>query len=477
VSRGETLETSRGLDLQTRLSVAAERFHASAKEAFRRSQALGEPILAWTGLDIPPRDPLALFERAGTAAGGRMLFLRPEEHAGLVGIGAAWTWMGQGSGRFARAGGAWRTVAGRAAGGDATGGPLALYGFAFDDSSNAWEAYPNGLLVVPRVAVQADAGSTRLFLAAVVGPEHLPGAAVDATIASLHACLPAVNSASATDSRQSSPLRIVEEFPSEAAWKRSVAETADAVRAGLLRKAVLARGIRVQGGSFDAAAALRTLRREYPACTTFAIGRGDRCFLGASPERLVQVHDGEVLAAALAGSAPRGETDAADRRLGEELLRSEKDRIEHALVVEALRDGLAGIAREVAAGDDPQLLTVHNAHHLYTPIRARLRAPHSVFELIARLHPTPAVGGAPRDAALAWIRRREGWDRGWYAGPVGWVRGAAGEGEAAVAIRSALVEPGSARLFAGCGIVADSDPDQELAESGWKLRPLLSALS
>jgi isochorismate synthase EntC len=122
------------------------------------------------------------------------------------------------------------------------------------------------------------------------------------------------------------------------------------------------------------------------------------------------------------------------------------------------------------------VLTVRNTHHLHTPLRAVLRRPRSVLDLAGRLHPTPAVGGVPRGEALRWIRRHEGWDRGWYAGPIGWID-SAGDGEAAVAIRSGLLDGDEATLFAGCGIVADSDPDLEFAESRWKLRPLISALS
>jgi isochorismate synthase len=419
-------------------------------------------------------DPLTLFELGSSEAGTRMLFLRPDDGFGLAGVGEAWSLVSDGPDRFARADGAWRAIAGRAVTiGD--GAPIALYGFAFEDGGGAWNGYPAGLLVTPRVAVLGSGDDTRLILSTTVDPEDRSSAAVDATITCLRGCTGA--GAATAPAAPTVPLHVVGEFPSEAEWKRSVAETARAVRDGRLRKAVLARGIRVRGGCLDPAAALRTLRREYPACTTFAIGRGDRCFLGASPEQLVRVHDGELHVAALAGSAPRGQTDTLDRLLGAGLLASEKDRIEHALVVDALRETLVGIATEITASDAPRLLTIHNTHHLYTPLRARLRERRSVFDLIGRLHPTPAVGGVPRDAALAWIRRHEGWGRGWYAGPVGWSLGRDGDGDAAVAIRCALVEPESAQLFAGCGIVADSDPEQEFAESGWKLRPLLSALS
>jgi len=463
-----TLGTERGFDL------AVDRFLAAAAAARRRAEGGGRPVLACAAIQYPDLDPLTVFG-LGAANGSRMLFLRPEDDFGLAGIGTASMFVCKGADRFVRADDAWRAIAGEAViEGEGPRGPVALYGFAFEDGGGAWEGFPAGLLVVPRVAVLQTADGTHLLLSALIHPGDRADVGVEATMVCLRRCGEGAEPAAAASG---APLRVVDEFPAQADWKRAVAETAQAVRDGRLRKAVLARGVRVAGGCLDPGAALRTLRREYPACTTFAIGRGDRCFLGASPERLVRVHDGDVHVAALAGSAPRGETEALDRRFGDGLLASGKDRIEHALVVEALREALAGVATGIEAADAPRLLTVHNTHHLCTPIRGRLRERRSVLDLAGRLHPTPAVGGVPREAALAWIRRHEGWDRGWYAGPVGWTLGPDGDGDAAVAIRCALLEPGSARLFAGCGIVADSDPEQEFAESDWKLRPLLSALS
>jgi isochorismate synthase len=455
--------------------VAIERFLAAAGAARRQAEATRRPVLACAAVWCPGLDPLAVFERGGTG-GSRMVFLRPEDGFGLAGIGAAWMLACKGADRFVRSDDAWRALAADAVvEGDSPCGPVALYGFAFEDAGVAWDGYPAGLLIAPRVAVLHAGERTRLLLSALVDPDDRAEAGVEATVACLGTCTRALTAAS--PSAPGEPLHVIDEFPAQADWKRAVAETAQAVRDGRLRKAVLARGVRVAGGCLDPRGALRTLRREYPACTTFAIGRGDRCFLGASPERLVRLHDGELHVAALAGSAPRGETEALDRRLAGGLLASGKDHIEHALVVEALREALTGVATGIEAAEAPQLLTVHNTHHLYTPIRARLRERRSVLDLAGRLHPTPAVGGVPREAALAWIRRHEGWDRGWYAGPVGWSLGRDGDGDAAVAIRCALLEPGSARLFSGCGIVAGSDPEQEFAESEWKLRPLLSALS
>ncbi len=483
------------------LSKAAKRLRRAVDAAGRRALDSGRPVLAWTTVEIPRFDPIELFHHGGRVSGDRILWMRPDDRVGLAGVGSAWMQTAEGPQRFAQAKTAWRSILHEAVGDTSEGGGLiALFGFAFGPQGpgEPWNHYPSGLVVIPRVLVNCRANQTWLTLSVAADPHGpSPRKACEDTLACLNACVGAGlrgggaphdgggldvedcgngsrDGTAAGDAPHA--LRIVDEFPSEAAWKASVRATARAVRAGHLQKAVLARGVRVQGVRLDLESALRRLRDDYPGCTVFAAARGDRCFLGASPERLVRVHDGEIAVAAVAGSAPRGETDEQDRRFGEMLLASAKDRIEHSVVVEALRDALADISTTISGNGSPQLLTVRNTHHLYTPIRATLRDRRCVLDLVERLHPTPAVGGAPKEAALRWIREHEGWDRGWYAGPIGWMN-AAGEGEAAVAIRSALVLKAEALLFAGCGIVADSDPDQEYAESGWKLRPLLSALS
>ena len=177
-----------------------------------------------------------------------------------------------------------------------------------------------------------------------------------------------------------------------------------------------------------------------------------------------------------AGSARRGATEEEDRRLGEVLRADPKELHEHAVVVQALREGLEPLCSRLDIPEAPDLLCLPNVQHLHTPIEGLLNADRGVLELVERLHPTPAAGGLPRDAALPLIRQWEPFDRGWYAGPVGWVDGR-GDGDFAVAIRSALIRRQEAFLYAGCGIVAGSDPEREYAESCLKLRPMLWALN
>jgi menaquinone-specific isochorismate synthase len=178
---------------------------------------------------------------------------------------------------------------------------------------------------------------------------------------------------------------------------------------------------------------------------------------------------------ALAGSAPRGVTDEEDQRFGAELLHSAKNQGEHQFVVTTIRDALSSLCSRVWVAHAPRLLKLKNIQHLETPIMGNLLPGHSILETIENLHPTPAVGGYPRTPALAALREDEQLDRGWYAGPIGWI-GTGGNGEFAVALRSGLVEGNQATLFAGCGIVADSDPESEYQESCLKLQVMLRGL-
>jgi len=251
---------------------------------------------------------------------------------------------------------------------------------------------------------------------------------------------------------------------------------------------VLAREVALTrpGCPFDPGAVLARLRATFPDACLFAVApadgaAGNPVFLGASPERLVSLAGGVVATSCLAGSIGRGTTAAEDDALGARLLGSAKDQVEHSLVARMLREQLGPLCDSLEIGETPELVRLANVQHLHTPIHGALRARSDgtvpcILDLVATLHPTPAVGGYPRHAALDLIRRRERLDRGWYAGPLGWLD-RHGEGEFAVAIRSALLRGSEARLFAGCGIVGDSDPHSEYLESRLKLRAMLGALT
>jgi salicylate biosynthesis isochorismate synthase/menaquinone-specific isochorismate synthase len=208
----------------------------------------------------------------------------------------------------------------------------------------------------------------------------------------------------------------------------------------------------------------------------FAVSRGARSFIAASPELLMRRDGLRVSTLGLAGSTRRSADPAVDDHLGEQLLRSDKDREEHAIVVRRIERSLRHHALWVTAAPEPVVVQMANIQHLATPIRAQLGHPVSALELAGALHPTPAVGGEPLAVAGPLIPALEGLDRGWYAGPVGWAD-ASEDGEFCVALRSALVDGRVARCFAGVGVVADSDPAAELAETETKLQALLPVLA
>ena len=264
--------------------------------------------------------------------------------------------------------------------------------------------------------------------------------------------------------------------PTPVVYAGAVAEAARRIRAGELRKVVLARTIEVGGRSFDPRRLAHRLRAVDPHAYTFIAPAEHGVLVGASPELLVARHGDEVRANPLAGSAPRSGDPIADRAGADRLIASTKDREEHAVVVEAVAAVLTPLCGSLTWDPEPVLQETPNVWHLSTRFRGHLRQPApSALDLALALHPTPAVGGAPTDEALAVIGQLEGFDRGCYAAPVGWVD-AGGNGEWAIALRCALLRGERATLYAGAGIVGASDPDAEVDETDRKFRAFLDAL-
>jgi isochorismate synthase len=239
---------------------------------------------------------------------------------------------------------------------------------------------------------------------------------------------------------------------------------------------VLSREVSLEADAeIDITGVLRRLEVSAPESTIFAISRGSRTFLGATPERLVSLHGRQLRTMAMAGSTPRADDPETDAALAAALLASDKEREEHAVVVAMIREALAPLVEDLSIASRPEVVRLPYVQHLVTPVSGRLRDEADVLKLVERLHPTPAVGGMPRDLALELIAEEETHERGWYAGPLGWID-RHGDGEFVVALRSGVVSGREATLFAGCGIVADSDPEREWEESATKLSALGSAL-
>lgn len=251
-------------------------------------------------------------------------------------------------------------------------------------------------------------------------------------------------------------------------WTRQVQDIRDAIRRGEFEKIVAARHCVVEletgAGSLDV---LERLQERFPGCTRFALWRGDAAFLGATPELLISRRGTRVLSEALAGSTAHG--DAA------RMMESAKEREEHQLVVRAVLHGLEPFCDTLRSDAEPSVRELPNLLHMQTAIEGRLREPTHVLSLVQALHPTPAVGGVPTEEAIRWIGTNESLGRGWYSAPIGWAD-ANGDGEFVVALRSGLLRDGKAWVYAGAGIMADSDPDAEYAETELKMQALLGAL-
>ncbi len=353
--------------------------------------------------------------------------------------------------------------------------PRLYGGFAFHDGDHdgddsPWDEFPGAAFFLPEVQVTAGDGSRWLTTAATGDDAADRAEARLATWRERLADEPAVNA------KRRPGIADREREPSQGAWRDQVGRALESVEAGTLKKVVLAQALRVSLQSeLSVPDVFARLADTYPDCYRFMFSPTDGAtFYGATPERLVSLRGRTVRTEALAGSTGRGDTPAEDEWLATELLDSTKDIHEHEIVAEAIRDQLEPFAASVRIGDRTvrRLATVQ---HLRTSITAELAADEHVLSLVDALHPTPAVGGLPPDEALRTIRETEAFDRGWYAAPIGWLD-AAGNGTFAVGIRSAVATGRTATLFAGAGIVADSDPDREWDEVQLKYRPMLDEL-
>lgn len=367
--------------------------------------------------------------------------------------------------------------------------PRLFGGFAFRQDfvpDYTWSAFQPAHFILPHYQLVRQADQTWLTINALLPPGEEPDAlhtklqeALDARCAHLQA---ATDEAVGLE-KEAAGYEI--SYPlSYEAWVEMLEEALRRLAHGPLRKVVLARvcevrragSRRIGGEEIDVDLALRRLDASYPDCYTFLIEpRPHHAFLGATPELLAAVQGDRLQTMGLAGSAPRGATPAADRQIADDLLNSAKDRLEHDLVVQALRERLAPMTQQLDVPEAPVIMSLNNIHHLYTPIEGRLQAAQGVLPVVEILHPTPALGGWPREMALDFIEAYEETPRGWYAAPVGWIDHNL-DGVFAVAIRSAVVQRSRAWLYAGGGIVADSQPQREWEETRWKFRPILEAL-
>jgi isochorismate synthase len=427
-------------------------------------------------------DPIALASGSRLAADRWFCWEQPDRGFALAGIGTAAEVVSRGKDRFRDlAEGCSRVardrVAAEPSGLPAGAGPVWATGLAFSPEGGSepiWSSLPPALAVLPEVAIARSEG--RSFLTASVARE--PGAEANVLLQRISGRLGSLRAAPLTpaDPHPSAATRISGRYPPER-YERIVSAAVERIRSSGIDKVVLARELTVDApAAHDPGALLGALRDLFPSCFCFCFGTPEAAFIGASPELLVRRSGAVAATVALAGTTSRSADPAVDDHLGEAMLRSPKVRDEHGIVVRRIERTLRPHSVWVHAEGEPFVVKVGNLQHLATPIRAQLAESHSAIELAAFLHPTPAIGGEPREPALELIDELEGIDRGWYTGPVGWMD-AAEDGEFCVGLRSALLRDREAHLFAGCGIVADSDPAAELQESELKFEALLPLLA
>lgn len=329
-------------------------------------------------------------------------------------------------------------------------GMVAFGSFTFDPRS------PGSALIVPRVVLGQRAGQAWLTTISE-RPETWAGP-------------PTANSGGR---RPIGPLTWGEGQLSAQQWANRVKAAVERIQSGKLDKVVLARDLNANAeDNIDARPLLERLSRDYPSCYTFSVDG----MVGATPELLLQREGNRVSSLVLAGTRARGAGDEEDTHLAMELTSSAKDAEEHRYAVDSLRSTLTPLSSTIDIPPQPQLLQLANVQHLASPVGATLEPGVATLDVVAAMHPTAAVGGAPSITAMETIRELEGMDRGRYAGPVGWVDHR-GNGEWGIALRCAMLQGAQARLFAGCGIVAASDPDAEVAETEPKFRVMRAALT
>jgi isochorismate synthase len=482
-----------------------ERLAARLEQALRRARRSGSETLATISLPLPPDiDPSAV--ACGSRREGERWFAFEQPDRGrfaLAGLGEAIGLRATGDERFAKVAERWRALSASAVAdppdGPDGGGPVAVGGFAFapdGGSSPEWTGFEPASLTVPEVVLTRsernggrDGGGksvdgrrrpgranpvVRLTLTALVSPDDV----CEDLLARLERRLGELVTARLPllDPAPAGRFHLASAMPPEH-FEAAVARAVELIGAGEMEKIVLAREVQVHAPrAYDPAAVFGVLREEFPSCFVFCVGRDDATLVAASPELLVRREGQRVSTLALAGSTRRSADPAVDDHLGEQLLRDQSYREEHAIVARRIERMLRPHAVWVAAAPEPTLVKIANIQHLATPIRAQLAEPMEALELAGLMHPTPAVGGEPLRRAAPLIPALEGLDRGWYAGPVGWTD-TTGDGEFCVALRCALLRGAVARCYAGNGIIRDSDPARELAETEVKLAALLPLLT
>ena len=440
----------------------------------------GRPRLASITIQVESLDPLAVLESIFEPGERHFYAERPSEGWAIAGADSVLSFTASGPGRFSQCQRFIDTtledafVVGEH--GAAFGGPHFLAAFAFLDSVGEGEPFEAARVFVPRWQVAQSDGSTTAVANLVVTAEA-PVEMLAGRVWRAHAKFRSFDfQAPELTGGPAGPVS-VSEVGGGRSYESAVSRAVERIERGEFQKIVLARAKEARAGApLDPLFMLNGLRQRFPDCTSFSIANGrGQSFIGASPELLLRVEDGYVYTEALAGSTARGATASEDASLGTRLMRSEKDVREQRIVLESILRRLTPLGLELRYPARPFLKRLSNVQHLHTPFEARVPKGVRLLDMLGALHPTPAVGGTPREVAVPAIAQLEAFPRGLYGGALGWIDSRGG-GQFVVGLRSALVEGNRARMYAGAGIVAGSSPEMELAETELKFKAIQDAL-
>ena len=446
------------------------------KEGKRQAHLSGNNVLVSSVSEIEKMDLPAFFSYdEHKYKGNRFLWSEPGRALSFVGLGSVLTLTANNATtRYEEINKTWMAIAAEAIIDHNISeyvGPILFGGFSFDPNiarTEKWGDFAHTSFAVPQFMVTEYEGKTWLTMNAWISSDE---GEIEQEQWSIDVAKYAYE-VSDRDVLQS----IMKEEIAPSDWMSAVGEAASSIRNGELEKVVLARAITLEAKEpFHAEEVVRSLLTDQLDTYVFAIDKQCSCFIGATPERLIKRQGDQFQTLSLAGSIARGATASEDEHLGSFLSQDVKNLHEHELAVHMIKDAMLELCEDVEAPNAPIIRKLKDIQHLATPITGQAKPNVTLLQAVEALHPTPALGGMPRQAALEAIRTLEHMDRGWYAAPIGWLNMRL-EGEFAAAIRSALLKDRSAYLFAGCGIVGDSDPLSEYNETALKFRPMLAAL-
>lgn len=450
------------------------------RSAIVRSKELNRPILVSEIHKIDKINPLSFFYTGKNLFHGERLYWKdPSSNTIIVGLGNVMQIRSdQSTDRFFHVEKEWKRFINDAIIHNSHLGlgigPTIFGGFSFDPlkkRTKLWSKFSHSLFHLPKYMLSVMEGNTYLttnIVCTQYDEESIADKINQERIMLLN------NITELTFNNENIQVNIEEINPLQ--WKQTVKKVVDDLQKGTLKKVVLARELRL---SFDQLIEVENvihhLLQEQNESFVFAFESNGDCFIGASPERLVKKDGNKLFSTCLAGSIGRGKSQEEDDQLGAALLSDIKNLNEHRFVVDMIRQAMEKFCNEISIPDEPQLMKMKYIQHLYTPVSGYSDGNTSLLAVVEHLHPTPALGGMPKLEAIEKIREVEELDRGFYAGPIGWLD-MNGNGEFAVAIRSGLIQGKEASMFAGCGIVENSDVESEFLETRIKFRPMLKAL-